>query len=51
MTDSSKDPKDEHDGLDAETLFEDAEELFEPDNRIVPPPQPDAPPPDDEHER
>jgi hypothetical protein len=46
MTDSSKDdPIEEHEDLDAETLFEDVEELFEPDNKTVPPPQPDAPPP------
>jgi hypothetical protein len=47
MSDSSKDDQiEEHEDLDAETLFEDAEELFEPDNTVVPPPQPDAPPDD-----
>jgi hypothetical protein len=37
----------EHEDLDAETIFEDAKELFEKDNDQVPPAQPDAPPPDD----
>lgn len=34
----------EHDGVDAETVFEDAAELFAPDNTEIPPPNPDDPP-------
>jgi hypothetical protein len=39
-----EDAIEEHEDLDAETIFEDAKELFEKDNDEVPPPQPDAPP-------
>jgi len=35
----------EHEGVDAETVFEDAAELFAPDNTELPPPNPDDPPP------
>ena len=38
-----RDETEQHEDLDAETIFEDAKELFEPDNR-EPPLQPDAPP-------
>jgi len=39
-----QDAIEEHEDVDAETIFEDAKELFEPDNKMVPPAQPDAAP-------
>ena len=45
--DSRTESIEEHEGVDAETLFEDVEELFAPDNTEIPPPNPDDPPPAD----
>ena len=45
--DSRDESIEEHEGVDAETVFEDVEELFSPDNTEIPPPNPDDPPPPD----
>jgi len=41
---SEEDAIEEHEGLDAETVFEDVGELFRPDNTVIPPLNPDDPP-------
>jgi len=45
---SEKNSIEEHQGLDADTVFEDVGELFRPDNTVIPPLNPDDPPRSDD---